>query len=329
MNTIIKRTLIILFTFLINACASYQTQYLDRADKQNIFPDKEVDKVFYLVGDAGLSPMNGMSQGLIAFHDYISDKDTKEDYTLFLGDNIYPAGLPKIEHKYRGYAENMLNAQVKSVENFKGQTIFIPGNHEWYAGGVTGVRLEEKYIKEALNENSFFPENGCPLKSIDVSETIQMIIVDTQWYLENWDHHPTINEDCVIKTRERLMLELEGEIKKAQGKTIVFAMHHPMYTNSTHGGQFALEKHLFPIQKKIPMPGLASLVAQIRAQGGVSIQDRYNELYNDLMDRLENLATENGNIIFVSGHEHTLQYIDNGNIKQIVSGSGSKSSQVN
>ncbi|WP_299396582.1 metallophosphoesterase [uncultured Gelidibacter sp.] len=329
MNTIKNLSILLLSAFLLNACASYQAQFIDKEDQKNIFPEKEVDKVFYLVGDAGLSPMNGLSQGLTAFKKYISDKDTKGDYTLFLGDNIYPAGLPKIEHKYRGSAENMLNAQVKSVENFEGQTIFIPGNHEWYSGGVTGVRLQEQYIKEALDENSFFPENGCPLKSIDVSETIQLIIVDTQWYLENWDRHPTINEDCVIKTRERLMLELEGEIKKAQGKTIVFAMHHPMYTNSTHGGQFALEKHLFPMQSRIPMPGLASLVTQIRSQGGVSIQDRYNELYNDLMDRLENLATENGNIVFVSGHEHTLQYIDNGNIKQIVSGSGSKTGQVN
>ncbi|RXJ49885.1 metallophosphoesterase [Gelidibacter gilvus] len=329
MNTIKKLPLILLTVLFINACASYKPQYLDTNHLQNIFPEKEVDKVFYLVGDAGLSPMNGMSQGLTAFKDFISDKDTQDDYTLFLGDNIYPSGLPHIEHKYRGAAENMLNAQVKAVEPFKGQSIFIPGNHEWYSGGVTGVRLQEQYIKEALDENSFFPENGCPLKTIEVSETIHMIIIDTQWYLENWDRHPTINEDCVIKTRERLLLELESEIKNAQGKTIVFAMHHPMYTNSTHGGQFALEKHLFPLQKKIPMPGLASLVAQIRAQGGVSIQDRYNELYNDLMHRLENLATENGNIVFVSGHEHTLQYIDNGNIKQIVSGSGSKTGQVN
>lgn len=324
-----KLSFILLTALFINACASYKPQYLDESDQQNIFPNKKVDKVFYLVGDAGLSPMNGMSQGLTAFHKYISDKDTKNDYTLFLGDNIYPAGLPHTEHKYRNAAENMLNAQVKAVENFQGQSIFIPGNHEWYADGVTGVKLEENYIKEALDENSFFPQDGCPLKSIDVSETIQMLIIDTQWYLENWDKHPTINDDCVIKTRERLMLELENEIKNAQGKTIVFAMHHPMYTNSTHGGQFALEKHLYPIQKKIPMPGLASLAAQIRSQGGVSIQDRYNELYNDLVNRLENLATENGNIVFVSGHEHTLQYIDNGNIKQIVSGSGSKTSQVN
>lgn len=325
-----KKLSLLLFVLFINACASYKPQYLEKVDQENVFPDKDVDKVFYLVGDAGLSPMNGMSQGLTAFHDYISDKKTEGDYTLFLGDNIYPAGLPKIEHKYRAAAENMLNAQVKAVADFKGQSIFIPGNHEWYAGGgVTGVRREEQYIKKALDENSFFPEDGCPLKTIAVSETIHMIIIDTQWYLENWDHHPTINENCTIKTRERLLLELENEIKNAQGKTIVFAMHHPIYTNGTHGGQFALEKHLFPIQKKIPMPGLASLAVQIRAQGGVSIQDRYNELYNDLMNRLENLATENGNIIFVSGHEHTMQYIDNGNIKQIVSGAGSKTSAVN
>lgn len=310
----------------LHACATYKPQFIDEDDKNNVFPNKEVDKTFYLVGDAGLSPPNGMSQALTAFDKYISDKDTKGDFTIYLGDNIYPAGLPVKERKYRGEAENMLNAQIKAVENFEGQTIFIPGNHEWYSGGVTGVRLEEQYIEEFLGDDSFYPKNGCPLESIDVNDNIQMIIIDTQWYLENWDFHPTINDGCEIKTRERLMLELEGEIKKAQGKTIIFAMHHPMFTNGVHGGQFAFRKHLFPIQKNIPIPVLSSLITQIRTQGGISIQDRYNELYNDLMNRLETLATESGNIVFVSGHEHTLQYIDTGTIKQIVSGSGSKSS---
>ncbi|MEO5790287.1 MAG: phosphoesterase, partial [Gelidibacter sp.] len=146
-----KISILILFAFLINACASYKPQYLDLADQENVFPDKAVDRVFYLVGDAGLSPMHGMSQGLTAFRDYISDKNTEGDYTLFLGDNIYPAGLPEPNHRYRTAAENMLNAQVKAVADFKGQSIFIPGNHEWYAGGgVTGVRREEQYIKKAL-----------------------------------------------------------------------------------------------------------------------------------------------------------------------------------
>ncbi|HLT34477.1 MAG TPA: metallophosphoesterase [Aquaticitalea sp.] len=329
MNTRTEVYLLLLIVIFTNACATYKPQYIEEKDKENVFPNKEVDKTFYLVGDAGLSPPNGLSQGLTAFQKYISDKDTQGDYTLYLGDNIYPAGLPIKEMKNRGEAENNLNAQIKAVDNFKGQTIFIPGNHEWYAGGVTGVRLEEEYIEEFLGDGSFFPENGCPLESIDVSDTIQLIMIDTQWYLENWDFHPTINDGCEIKTRERLMLELEGEIKKAQGKTIVFAIHHPMYTNGAHGGQFALKKHLYPIQKKIPVPIFSSLITQIRTQGGVSIQDRYNELYNDLMNRLETLATENGNIVFVSGHEHTLQYIDTGTIKQIVSGSGSKESFAN
>lgn len=329
MNRFFYRLIILVAGILINACATYKPQFIDDKDKENVFPEKEVDKTFYLVGDAGLSPMNGMSQGLTAFNKYIADKETKDDFTLYLGDNIYPAGLPIKEMKYRGEAENMLNAQINAVKNFKGQTIFLPGNHEWYAGGVTGVRLEEEYIEEFLGEDSFFPENGCPLESIDVSDSIQLIVIDTQWYLENWDFHPTINDGCEIKTRERLMLELEGEIKKAQGKTVVFAMHHPMYTNGVHGGQFALKKHLYPVQKNIPVPIFSSLLTQVRTQGGVSIQDRYNELYNDLMNRLETLATESGNIVFVSGHEHTLQYIDTGTIKQIVSGSGSKGSFAN
>ncbi|ULC60119.1 metallophosphoesterase [Flaviramulus sp. BrNp1-15] len=319
-------TLIILT--ILSACATYKPQYAKEEDKQNTFPNKEIDKTFYLVGDAGLSPTNDMSKALTAFHKHIEGKKTKGDYTLFLGDNIYPAGLPNKSHKNRASAENALNAQVKSVDNFKGETVFIPGNHDWYANGLKGLKREEKYIEGALGKNTFLPENGCPLESIDVSETIQLIIIDTQWYLENWNNHPTVNDDCEIKTRERFFLELEGELKKAQNKTTVFAMHHPMFTNGVHGGKYALSKHLYPFQKKIPLPGIASFITQLRTQGGVSIQDRYNERYHELMSRLETMTLDADNVVFVSGHEHTLQYIEKEGIKQIVSGSGAKESAV-
>lgn len=311
---------------IVSSCATYKSQYKYEEDKQNVFPNKEVDKSFYLIGDAGLSPKNGLSEGLRAFKKYISQKDTKNDYALFLGDNIYPEGLPEENSKYRKEAENNLDAQIESVKDFKGEVVFIPGNHDWYASGIKGLKLEEKYIEDALGKDSFLPEDGCPMKSIDVSETIQLIVIDTQWYLTNWNHHPGINDECEIKTRERMLLEVEGEIKKAQGKTIIIAMHHPMYTNGVHGGHFALRKHLYPTQNNIPVPILSSLATQIRTQGGISIQDRYNELYNNLMNRLETLVTESGNITLVSGHEHTLQYIETDYIRQIVSGSGSKES---
>ena len=324
----INYIIIFIILLILSACATYNPQYAKEEDKQNQFPSKEIDKTFYLVGDAGLSPTNGMSLALTVFNKYIEEKKTKGDYTLFLGDNIYPAGLPKKDEKNRASAENALNAQGKSVKNFKGKTIFIPGNHDWYSNGLKGLKREEKYVEDLLGKNTFLPENGCPLESIDVSETIQLIIIDTQWYLENWNNHPTVNDECEIKTRERFFLELEGELKKAQNKTTVLAMHHPMFTNGSHGGKYALSKHLYPFQQKIPLPGIASFITQLRTQGGVSIQDRYNERYHELMSRLETMTLDADNVVFVSGHEHTLQYIEKEGIKQIVSGSGAKESPV-
>lgn len=312
--------------FFLESCATHKAQYKDETFKSQSAPDKEVDKTFYLIGDAGKSPEGGMSDALTAFRNHTKNKSTKNDFAIFLGDNIYPAGLPAKDEKGRKNAENALNGQIKSLEGFKGDILFIPGNHDWYAGGPKGLKRQEKYIEDALGDKTFEPENACPLKSIDVGETIQLIIIDTQWYLENWNNNPTINDECEIKTRDRFFTEIEGELKKAQGKTIVFAMHHPLYTNGIHGGNYSISKHLFPFQKKIPLPILASLVTQLRTQGGVSIQDRYNERYNNLMKRIETLAYDSENLVFVSGHEHTLQYIENENIKQIVSGSGAKES---
>jgi len=301
-------------------------QYKEGEDAINPLPNKEINRTFYLIGDAGKSPIGGMSLALEAFKTHILNKDTKKDYVVFLGDNIYPEGLVKKENKGRKKAENALNAQINAVKGFKGSKVMIPGNHDWYADGVPGVKRQEKYIEKALGKNTYKPENGCPIESIDVSKKVQLIVIDTQWYLEDWNKSPTINDNCEIKTRKRFFEELEGELKKAQNKRVVFAMHHPMYTNGTHGGFYDASKHLYPTQGNIPLPILASLLTQVRTQGGVSIQDRFNERYNELMNRIETMALEYNNIVFASGHEHSLQYIENNGIKQIVSGSGAKTS---
>lgn len=312
---------------LLSSCATYSPQFRDK-EAMGIYPsNKKIEKTFYLVGDAGLSPMDGMSDALATFKNYLQTETTPNNYTIFLGDNIYPAGLDPLGHPRRKQSENMIDAQHKAVSDYDGQTIFIPGNHEWYNGGVSGVARQEEYVASKFpNQNAFKPSNGCPLESIVVSESIQLIIIDTQWYLEDWNKSPTINEKCDIKTREKFFIDLELELKKNQNKTIVLAMHHPMYSNGNHGGYFALEKHLYPFQEKIPLPILSSLVVQIRSQGGISVQDRYNELYNNLMDRLQQLAKHNKRLVLASGHDHNLQYIEKNGFKQIVSGAGSKES---
>jgi hypothetical protein len=318
--------ILLLAALFLVSCSTYEAQFRD-PDLDPVYPsEKTVERTFYLIGDAGLSPIDGMSDALIAFQNLIKEENTENDFAVFLGDNIYPDGMPIEGSPVRPFAENHINAQVNAVKEFKGETIFIPGNHDWYNGGLSGLLREENYLKKISDKDLLKPSGGCPLESIEVSENIQLIVVDTQWYLEDWNKDPAFNEYCEIKSREKLFIEIEVELQKYQDKTIVFAMHHPMFSNGTHGGYYALKKHLYPLQKKIPMPVLASLVAQIRSQGGVSVQDRYNELYNRLMNRLAVLVQNNDRLVFASGHEHTMHHIEKDGLIQIQTGNGAKSS---
>ncbi|WP_299764863.1 metallophosphoesterase [uncultured Dokdonia sp.] len=315
---------VLIFMF---GCATYAPQFAEVNGQSTLSRKREKATSFYFIGDAGGAKQGKSTDALKALKKLIDTSDTKDDYTIFLGDNIYPDGLPAKGTEDRELAAYRLQAQVDAVSNFKGDVVFIPGNHDWYNDGLKGLKRQEEFIEEALDDNEAFqPENGCPIESISISEEIELIIIDSQWYIENWDRNPTMNDECEIRTRADFFLEIESEFKKNNEKTILVAMHHPMYTNGIHGGTFAIEKHLFPFQAKIPLPGIASLVTQVRGQGGVSIQDRVNKRYTELMDRLATLSYDTNKVIFVSGHEHSLQYIEHDGIKQIVSGSGAKKS---
>ncbi len=315
---------IITVVILVSSCATYTPRYLDENFPKSL-PEKEIEKTFYLIGDAGNASQNGTTLGLEALRQIIEKENTEDDYLIYLGDNIYQKGMPKKESPDRELSEYKINAQIDAANNFDGQLIFIPGNHDWYNDGVNGLKRQEKYVKKKIkSKNSFLPAKGCPIKSIEVSERIQLIVLDTQWYLADWDKNPTMNDNCEIKTRDKFLNEIAGEFKKHNGKTVVVVMHHPIFTNGPHGGKYSFKNHLFPSRKNIPLPILGSLVTQIRSQGGISSQDRYNESYNGLMKRISTLARDNERIVFASGHEHSLQFINNEGLKQIVSGSGSK-----
>ncbi|MBQ4820568.1 metallophosphoesterase [Aquimarina sp. MMG016] len=323
-----KYTFIVVLTLLVWGCASYEPKYRESFDDTVQPENNEIEKTFYLIGDAGYAKPGQSTPALLALEKYLEGHKKKGNYTIFLGDNIYPDGMPKKDKKDRPIAEHRLDVQIDAVKNFDGQVYFIPGNHDWYNEGLKGLEREEKYFEDKLDDKKLFkPKTGCALESIEITENIQLIILDSQWYLEDWNKHPTINDNCPeIKTREAMFLEVESEFKKNQDKTILFALHHPLYTNGIHGGKYAPIKHIYPSQKKIPLPVLGSLAMQIRTSGAISTQDNQNKQYKSLVQRLETLAKGANKIIFASGHEHSLQYIEHNGIKQIVSGAGAKNS---
>ncbi|GAA3636136.1 metallophosphoesterase [Flavivirga jejuensis] len=317
MNTNYKVVISLAIMFIISACATYKPQYKD-SNTDRSFPDKEIIHSFYLIGDAGNSALGSETEALQDFKSELN-KASKHSTALFLGDNIYPKGMPKKKDEGRAFAEHQMNVQTNVVKDFKGDAIFIPGNHDWYSDGLKGLKRQETYVEKALGKNTFLPENGCPIEKVDVNDDIVMIIIDSEWYLTNWDKHPTINDDCEIKTRAKFFEELESLLKKARGKTTIIAIHHPMFSNGPHGGQYDFMSHMKPI------PVLGTLKNIIRKTSGVSPADLQNKKYNTFKKRVVTLAQENEKSIFVSGHEHSLQYLVKDNLPQIISGAGSKS----
>ncbi|MCB4235269.1 hypothetical protein LDL59_09705 [Kaistella anthropi] len=80
---------------------------------------------FYLIGDAGNADQQSAQSILEQFKTHL-DSAGSNSTVLFLGDNIYPKGLPKEEGKDRKLAIEKLDDQISLVKNFKGKTIFIP-----------------------------------------------------------------------------------------------------------------------------------------------------------------------------------------------------------
>ncbi|WP_299366615.1 metallophosphoesterase [Winogradskyella sp.] len=311
--------LFIAFLLFINSCATYKVQY-DKEHKQQAPPQKEVKHTFYLIGDAGNSQLGQTDKAIQAFGKEL-EKASKNSTAIFLGDNIYEKGLPEKSSSEYELAKHRLQVQIDAVKGFKGEAIFIPGNHDWYSG-VKGLKRQEKLVEEALGKNTFLPEDGCPIDKIHVADDIELILVDSHWYVTNWDKHPTINDDCDIKTISDFLDEFDSLIKKARGKTTIVAIHHPMYTNGSHGGQYSFGSHMKPV------PILGTLKNLIRKTSGVANVDLQNPRYNELKRHIVTLAQANDKVVFVSGHDHNLQYIVQDNLHQIVSGSGSKITAV-
>uniref|UniRef100_UPI00261862AF metallophosphoesterase n=1 Tax=uncultured Chryseobacterium sp. TaxID=259322 RepID=UPI00261862AF len=317
-------TIIVFCIFFLNSCATYELQK-GKELKTIQQKEKSTEDSFqlFLVGDAGNAD-EPQAQQTLNFLKNKLDSANKNSMLIFLGDNIYPVGMPKVSDKEYQLARIKMENQLKITKNFEGKTLVIPGNHDWYHG-LEGLKAQENFVEEYLNQKKvFLPQNGCPIDDINLNDNIKLIVVDTEWYLTDWDKNYGINKNCEIKTREDFFTELDDIIKKNQNKTIVIALHHPVISSGNHAGFDSFSAHIFPFKSNIPVPVVSSALNILRKTSGVTTVDLSNEHYAELANRIKNIVQDNKNIILVSGHDHNLQYHEQGNIRQIISGAGSK-----
>ena len=281
------------------------------------------DFQIFLIGDAGNAEEIQARQTLQLLKNKLDSAD-QNAMVIFLGDNIYPLGMPKESDKGYALAKQKMENQLAITKDFKGKTLVIPGNHDWYHG-LEGLKAQEDFVKSYLKDKkAFLPKNSCPIDDISLSKDIKLIVIDSEWSLIDWDKYPGINKNCDIKTQEDFYTEFKDLIIKNQDKRIFVALHHPVISSGVHAGFNSAKSHLFPLRGKIPVPGIATVINTLRSSSGVSREDLSNRHYTDCANRIKSIIQDKDNVILVSGHDHNLQYHQDRNIRQIISGAGSK-----
>jgi hypothetical protein len=264
------------------------------------------------------------------------DWNDERNLAIYLGDNIYPLGLPmEGEPSYRE-AKKIIDYQMSLTQGKKAQLYFVPGNHDWKNGKLGGwqqVINQVNYIngKELPNVHAW-PLDGCPGPvEVEVSDKVVVVLMDSQWFLYVHEK-PGPGSNCSAKTIDEFTTELREIIATHPNQLVVLAMHHPMYSSGVHGGDFSWKSHIFPFADAIPglyipLPVLGSIYPIARGVFG-NIQDIKHPLYRTMARTIEEVLKEHPNVIVTAGHDHSLQLIRKDSISYIVSGSGSNLSRV-
>lgn len=334
---------LLLILFFLNSCGTLSPYYGKSVRNwQTLSPPDTASllQTVFLIGDAGTLDNNPvlqlMNRQMKTADSLISEGDTlskTKNTVIFLGDNIYYYGLPEEDDSDRDEKEEIINNQMNALDGFRGNKIFIPGNHDWRAssvGGLEALNRQEQYIEVYADSTiEFLPNLGCPGPyELHLSENMVILIVDSEWWLTRHNKPVGPENGCFVDDRFDFIVQLEDAVQRNSGKNILIVQHHPLFSNSNHGGRFSLLDNIFPLtlvrdNLYIPLPVIGSLYPLMRKYG-ISRQDIPNPVYQELIEELLSVIEDQPNVIFAAGHDHNLQLTDYQEISHIVSGSGGK-----
>jgi len=330
---------VLFFTGCTGSSAVTENSYL-QPDTDKLLASQTPDAYTYsvfLMGDGGGASLDPRSEILLHLEKMLIETGEK-GAVVFVGDNLYPDGLPAEDYNKRDVLEEKLVAQLEAVKRFPGRIIFMPGNHDWESSGEAGleyINRQERFIEEYLNRgNTFLPDDGYPGpvqvtltqfkdENGDISE-LNFIVLDTHWWLHPHEKPFPESSDSEEEAKEIAGTELERLISRNAGNEVIIGSHHPMETYGRHGGKFPVKTHFLP-----PVGG--SLYIAYRKIRGYP-QDVPHRTYSQMKDDILKATEDHKGLILAAGHEHSLQFVpfeEGGNpYYQIVSGSATKSSFV-
>lgn len=314
--TLVKSKSILILLILLSACATYKPFYKGEKSVSDPYSKELVKSVFLLSGAS--QDKSNSSPTFELLKSQVNSAGDKASLFL-MGNNGTKYGLPDSVHsKKRREAESILHSKLSSLKDFSGDLLITAGYRDWASGGKKGyknVTNLERYVESLLNKkgNVFLPDNGCPgPQEVHLSEGLVAIVIDTQWWLHEWEK-PGQGSSCEAVDEGAFLIHLKDALVRNKDKKVIVVGSHPIYSNGPHGGYFPVSTHLLP-------PVLGTIYAGYRKYIG-NLQDLYSPKYKAMRIGLIDLFKSHSNLIYVSGHEKSMQYHNVKGQHYVVSGS--------
>ena len=267
-----------------------------------------------LVGDAGAPAAGEPVLRALATE---TAKEPERTLVVFLGDNLYPNGLPPEGAASRAEGERRLAAQADAALGAGARVLFLPGNHDWDGMGKDGleaVRRQERFLVARSPRLLFAPGDGCPGPLLlPTPSGVTLAVLDTQWWLHHEGPRPEgAGSPCSAKDAEEAVSQLR---QAAAAGPLALLTHHPLATGGPHGVRTGDWKaHLFPLRDAhpslwVPLPGLGTAWVAYRGGKGTGqdlASSRYRRLRSDLASALRDRPVP----FQASGHDHSLQVLE-------------------
>jgi hypothetical protein len=299
-------------------------------------PKDSIELAIFLIGDAGSSAYDGEP----VLHELALQSDSLRpvrQFVVFLGDNVYPRGVPPLGHPNRDDAERKIAAQVLAIRKGSAQGLLIPGNHDWDRQGRDGwnsIRRQDTLVRKFGGQDvRLAPAGGCPGPDVvDLGAHVRLIALDSEWWVHNDVKPYGDSSPCPTRTYDEVADSLDGALRDKGERHAIVLTHHPMRSGGIHGGSFTVMDHIFPLRNVkpwlwVPLPLIGSIYPFAR-QMGISNQDVNGAKYRQMREAFERAFGRHPPLVIASGHDHDLEVIRGGTPRitnaayQVVSGAG-------
>jgi len=324
------RMLLFLFLMIGSSCATYEPFYNEKVSNWEAeLPSESAEQKYsvFLIGGTRNAFNN---DSILSLLEVQLSEAGKNSAIIFLGDNVQPSGLPDSTEKSWDLAQKSLMAQLEVLQDYKGEILFIPGYQDWAGGkkdGLEYVKNQRKYIEDYLDKSKvFLPKKGRPgPEEVHLSKDLVVILIDSYWWFNEQD-----KSYAGIVDEADFFVQIEDAISRNRDKKIIFAAYNPLYSVGNYGGHFSGTDNFFPLVNVnkalyIPLPGF--LYTGFRKFLGGK-QDISHPQYKLLIEALQETFEGHANIIYASGHEQNLQYVEKDSLHHIVSGAAGNPSYV-